>query len=59
MFCTRNRLTTIILQVKEMDTVHTINNKDMKGTKRERLESCSQEISLDSNRKTCRAILTN
>ena len=27
--------------------------KDMEGAKRERLESCSQEISFDSNRKNC------
>ena len=36
-----------------MDTVNTINNEDMEGTKRERLASCLQEISLDSNRKNC------
>ena len=34
-----------------MNTVNTMNNKDMEDTKRERLESCLQEITLDSNRK--------
>ena len=36
-----------------MDTVNIVENKDMKDTKGERLENCSQEISLDSNKKNC------
>ena len=39
--------------IREMDTVNLVENEDMKDTKRERLENCSQEISLDNNRKNC------
>ena len=39
--------------IKEMDTVNTVDNEDMKDTKREILENCLQEISLDNNGKNC------
>ena len=42
-----------IPHIKEMGTVNTMNNGDMEGTKRERLGSCSQEISFDINWKNC------
>ena len=52
-FVQETDLTMKIPQVKEMDTVNTMNNEKMEGPKRETLESYLQEISLDSNRKKC------
>ena len=39
--------------IKEMDTVNIAEDEDMKETKREKLENCSQEISLNYSRKNC------
>ena len=39
--------------VKEMDTVNMVNNEDMIGTKKERLENSLQEITSDNNRENC------
>ena len=51
MFCAKTDLIMKTPHIKEMDTVNTGDNEDIKDTKRERLENCLQEISLDNNRK--------
>ena len=52
-FVQETELITKTPHIKEMDTVNTVDNEDMKDTKTERLENCLQEISLDNNGKNC------
>ena len=59
LFCIETDLIMKTPHIKEMDTVNTVDNEDMKDTNRERLENCSQEISLDNTGKTATKILTN
>ena len=53
MFSTRDRFNYKTPQIKEMYTVNIVEDEDMKDTKRERQENCSQERSLNNNRKNC------
>ena len=47
-----------IPHIKEMGTVNIVKDKDIKDTKRESLENCLQEISLNYSRKSATKILT-
>ena len=52
-FVQETDLTTKIPHIKKMGIVNIVEDEDMKDTKRERLENCSQEVSLNNNRKNC------